>query len=539
MNNGVSQTLIGYQEDQLGIIRTRYELSISGTGYNIEDIRIARDENNPYNFEYYKVITFDDYPTKVNFKQGMFIEEVIHMCNTSKITDMSNMFFYCNSLTTINGTSKWNTENVTNMASMFLSCGNNNKNFRMDVSSFNTSKVTNMQNMFRSVATNTKSFSLDVSNFDTSNVTNMSAMFYYLAYYDADFTLELGIFDTSKATNMISTFQAVGKSSSKMNFSVTISNPNVTSYTNIFTDAATVAGSSIVVYYTSETSSLVDKMIATKSTKSNVFKDCIATDTTNLNVGDVLTIAGDNFNVIDVDDDTVTLLAQYGVGNDFRQISSGANFTFADTKEWTIVDGNKEIDIQTYSTNPKRLVNGYVDFLKSVTGANDIHGDLIALTQLKELGCSINDDYVTSSDLTCANSLHSSWLVNGQYWWTKSMFPSNLSRVWLVYNDGTLNPIGYTDSRGVRPVITVPKYIFNSDTITFTIDGVSYSAKSGMTWEQWVNNSRFNNGMVTFEESNRMVVSYPGPMVIEKNGVAVSLDDVISSGYSYSTRMYI
>ena len=41
---------------------------------------------------------------------------------------------------------------------------------------------------------------------------------------------------------------------------------------NMFKNAATATGSGITVNYTSETSSLVENMIATKSTGSNVVK---------------------------------------------------------------------------------------------------------------------------------------------------------------------------------------------------------------------------------------------------------------------------
>ena len=53
---------------------------------------------------------------------------------------------------------------------------------------------------------------------------------------------------------------------------ITISNPNTTSYSYMFSTVATNAGSLIKVNYTSETSELVDKMIETKSSNSNVVK---------------------------------------------------------------------------------------------------------------------------------------------------------------------------------------------------------------------------------------------------------------------------
>ncbi|MBO5179324.1 MAG: BspA family leucine-rich repeat surface protein, partial [Clostridia bacterium] len=90
--------------------------------------------------------------------------------NTSKVTDMGLMFYYCSSLTSLD-ISNFNTSAVTNMSSMFSSCSGLTS---LDVSNFNTSAVTNMYYMFSSCSSLT---SLDVSKFDTSSVTSMSSMF--------------------------------------------------------------------------------------------------------------------------------------------------------------------------------------------------------------------------------------------------------------------------------------------------------------------------------------------------------------------------
>ena len=79
----------------------------------------------------------------------------------------------------------------------------------------------------------------DIGKWDTSNVTNMSSMFYNC--------------------RMLTT-------------TISILGNNVTNYRYMFSNAATQNGAKITVNYTSETSSLVDNMIATKSTNSNVVK---------------------------------------------------------------------------------------------------------------------------------------------------------------------------------------------------------------------------------------------------------------------------
>ncbi len=64
--------------------------------------------------------------------------------NTSQVTNMSRMFYFCTDLTSLD-VSGFNTENVTNMRYMFYGCEGLTS---LDVSNFNTEKVTDMRNMF-------------------------------------------------------------------------------------------------------------------------------------------------------------------------------------------------------------------------------------------------------------------------------------------------------------------------------------------------------------------------------------------------------
>ena len=149
--------------------------------------------------------------------------QYIQRINTSNVTDMSQMFSYCNALTSLD-LSSFNTSNVTHMGSMFYDC---NSLTSLDLSSFNTSKVTNMSYMFSGCYALTSltlpsSFdtsnvtvmsgmfsncyaltSLDLSSFDTSNVTSMSNMFYNCR---ALISLNVSSFDTSKVTDMSDMF---------------------------------------------------------------------------------------------------------------------------------------------------------------------------------------------------------------------------------------------------------------------------------------------------------------------------------------------
>ena len=178
--------------------------------------------------------------------------------DTSKVTDMSGMFYGCSSLTSLD-LSSFNTSKVTDMNRMFGGCSPLTS---LDLSSFNTSKVTNMENMFKGCSSIT---SLDLSSFNTSNVTNMGNMFTYCSSLTS---LDLNRFNTSKVTDMNRMFWNCEKLQTQIN----IMNTNVTYYTGMFSGAATDPNAKITVNYIAAASTLVDQMIATKSSNSNVVK---------------------------------------------------------------------------------------------------------------------------------------------------------------------------------------------------------------------------------------------------------------------------
>ena len=129
------------------------------------------------------------------------------------------------------------------------------------VGDFDTSNVTNMNNMFSGCSS---LISLDLSGFDTSNVTKMYNMFNGC---NSLISLDLSNFNTIKVTNM----QHMFYNCSRIITILTIRNSNI-DYTNIFYNSATITGAKITLNYTIETESLVDSMIETKSTNSNVVK---------------------------------------------------------------------------------------------------------------------------------------------------------------------------------------------------------------------------------------------------------------------------
>ena len=177
-------------------------------------------------------------------------------------------------------------------------------------------------------------------------------------------------------------------------------------------------------------------------------------------IGKEVSIGDEKFNIISSTDTTVTMLAQYNLGTDYRQSTTTNYVTFSDSKGWEYKPGPKEIDIQSYDGNANTYVNNYVTYLQGVTGDTSLSGTLITLTELKSLGCTINDDYSNSSGHTCANSEYAEWLVNGDNWWTRSADPTSSNFVWFVYSNGGLNYNSYDgNEHGVRPVITISKSV--------------------------------------------------------------------------------
>ena len=91
--------------------------------------------------------------------------------DTTKVTNMSNLFAGCASLTPLD-VSKFDTTNVTDMSSMFSGCSSLSA---LNVENFDTAGVTNMKEMFKGCSALTK---LDLVGFDTHNVTDMYGMFW-------------------------------------------------------------------------------------------------------------------------------------------------------------------------------------------------------------------------------------------------------------------------------------------------------------------------------------------------------------------------
>ena len=145
-----------------------------------------------------KFLNISNFDTsKVIYMQGMFynlynlVSLDVHI-NTSNANNMTDMFYGCSKLTTLD-VSSFDTSSVLLMTNMFYKCSNL---VSIDVSKFKTSNVENMYQLFANCYQLT---SIDLSNFDTSKVTTMERMFYKCNSLKS---LNVSKFNTIRVNNM-------------------------------------------------------------------------------------------------------------------------------------------------------------------------------------------------------------------------------------------------------------------------------------------------------------------------------------------------
>ena len=194
-----------------------------------DTVYLNPDSSNMFSgFVNINIIDIENFDTsRVTNMSRMFWENrglvTINLSNmdTSNVTDMSGLFEECIDLTTID-ISNFNTQNVTTMARMFA----HTKFTSLDLSGLNTNKVEDFTGMFErmksletlnvdglvtsAATTMEKMFntlpnltSLSINNFDTQNVRS-----FYATFYDVDkiTSLDLSDFNTSSATTMYTMF---------------------------------------------------------------------------------------------------------------------------------------------------------------------------------------------------------------------------------------------------------------------------------------------------------------------------------------------
>ena len=136
--------------------------------YVIEDEYLDTDNKNIVTRCVYSVIHEDFSFCKFNEAASLLSIEYLRV--TNKVTNMNQMFFNCNNLTSIN-TDKWDTSKVIDMSSMFYNCSSLAE---LNVNNLNTDLVQNLSYAFRGCLL-TK---LNISNWNVGNVIDMSYMFY-------------------------------------------------------------------------------------------------------------------------------------------------------------------------------------------------------------------------------------------------------------------------------------------------------------------------------------------------------------------------
>jgi surface protein len=119
------------------------------------------------------------------------LSAVSDILDLTGVTDLSDCFNECASLTTINNINSWNVSSVQQMSNMFAYCAS----FNQSLDSWDVSSVQNMSSMFQ----NTLLFNGDITSWNTSSVVYMDYMF-----NGADvFNQNIGSWDVSNVISMI------------------------------------------------------------------------------------------------------------------------------------------------------------------------------------------------------------------------------------------------------------------------------------------------------------------------------------------------
>lgn len=187
---------VDYQDDEDNIISYDNIKRITGVPTTLKELktiikqRVQENPENPY--------LLDIDTSLIRSMYCLFSDNIckniktldLSTWNTSKVTNMSHMFESINAQK-IKFSKKFDTSNVINMSNMFAWC-----NFTdIDLSMFNTSKVKDMSYMFYHCVDLQK---LNLKSFDTSNVTTMEGMFQSCT---ALTNMNISSFDTSNVKN--------------------------------------------------------------------------------------------------------------------------------------------------------------------------------------------------------------------------------------------------------------------------------------------------------------------------------------------------
>ena len=158
---------------------------------------------------FFKITNISEWDTKnVTDMSGMFyncnsLESLpdISQWNTENVMNMSNLFYNCRILKSLPDISKWNTKNLSNSSNIFYNC--NSLESLPDISKWNVKNVIDMRYMFKECSS---LISLpDISKWNIKNVTNISYMFYKC--YSLISLSDLSKWDTNNVIDMSGLFK--------------------------------------------------------------------------------------------------------------------------------------------------------------------------------------------------------------------------------------------------------------------------------------------------------------------------------------------
>lgn len=180
-------------------------------------------------------------------------------------------------------------------------------------------------------------------------------------------------------------------------------------------------------------------------------------------IGRNVTFVGESFYLIDHDEETVTLLARYGLSQSLNQTPNAFLYTFSDTKTWSNPTTPSEIDIYQTNGNVYTILTKYRNKLSARVPNHNIEVDLISLANLKKLNCSIPSNYIKSDNEASTNKCAQSPLfnilqLNTTPYWTKSIVSNDATYIWIFKTD-RIQTLEYNSSTGaaIRPIVIIPK----------------------------------------------------------------------------------
>ena len=241
-----------YIQADTGAVQKPCAMFIDGPTFNIKVKKLAgetRPDNTTFQRTIYSFIRNSTPPDSSNMTSNNLMSvsnstkpiyvwldghTLYYYCEAEEIflnPDSSHMFHNITCLDTLDiGNLK--TSKVVDMSNMFFNCGASSRSMNLDLSNWDVSHVTNMKNTFYYYGYSATTMSLTgLDNWDVSNVTDMSGLFYYLGYgLQSSSTLtftDISNWNTSKVTDMSHMFEYAGYYVSS--FTINVSNWNTSS----------------------------------------------------------------------------------------------------------------------------------------------------------------------------------------------------------------------------------------------------------------------------------------------------------------------